>query len=551
MSEEQAREFQTMLLLGAGASIPAGIPAINKMTEEFFKNPIGNFVFDDSQDMENLDTNLPIISKVTEEFFGQMDLELMMSLIIRMQDKQELELLTNKFSDLKKIKDDELRTIRQLIQFFIRKKCENIQSIQYLWTLPGLPHLPPLDIFTLNYDGTIEIFCEQNSISYTDGFDPNWNPAIFATQNNEFNLYKLHGSLYWFRTPSGKRIKVPMKGLNVSDLKYLTDDSVSEMMIYPAINKNKESMVYSWISQKFKENLNRFEVCIIIGYSFRDEDIKETLKESLTSNNNLWFVIVNPHALEYKLKLLSTNVEISSRIVVMNMGIEEALRERKLHSYLTTLKTARDQEEEAWKSQKGNQSRMDYQWKNVLFNYLRLEHDDRAKWLVEKLLTEKYSDVGNNFPEGIEVTVSPRSLFYALEYKKQGNNEKVKFWTEIFCNALVALEYNWFMYTNKIKLQEFNPVKKDDLPYFAIDSTGSTSLDELIRKINDELKKIESDDEKINGYVSILIETFDFLLTKGRRYVSKNNPEGFMDDYEKDQLGLKKWASKICETLES
>jgi hypothetical protein len=90
-----------------------------------------------------------------------------------------------------------------------------------------------LRIFTLNYDGTIEIICEKNNVDFSDGFNQYWNPDTF--ENAKVNIFKLHGSLYWFRTASGKIIKVPVKGLPVRTLKYLSDETVSEMMIYPAL----------------------------------------------------------------------------------------------------------------------------------------------------------------------------------------------------------------------------------------------------------------------------------------------------------------------------
>jgi len=152
----------------------------------------------------------------------------------------------------------------------------------------------------LNYDATVEIFCENRGIKYTDGFEPDWNLARFDGENNQINLFKLHGSLYWFRTKSNKTVKVPMKGLQSSLLRYLTDEEVSEMMIYPTLEKNKQSGVYSWLSQKFKDELNHSDVCVIMGYSFRDGDIKESILESLSSNHNLWLIIASPHASEYK-----------------------------------------------------------------------------------------------------------------------------------------------------------------------------------------------------------------------------------------------------------
>jgi hypothetical protein len=66
----------------------------------------------------------------------------------------------------------------------------------------------------------VEAFCESNNISFSDGFTPYWDPEHF--EDKRVNIFKLHGSLYWFKTESGRIFKVPIKGLNLSKLKHLT-----------------------------------------------------------------------------------------------------------------------------------------------------------------------------------------------------------------------------------------------------------------------------------------------------------------------------------------
>lgn len=542
------RHLSTMFLFGAGASIPAGIPAIDQMTKEFLEGkPRVRQLTEKISTREHLPPGVDLLCKITLDYFQKMDLEFLMSIIIRIQDEKERLLFEQKYSELKSLEQEELEEIQHSIERFIRDQCENIKTVDYLWTLQGLPHLAPLDIFTLNYDSTIEIFCEKNDVKHTDGFDPYWNPVNFA-ENLGINIYKLHGSLYWFRSQSGKIIKVPIKGLDVSNIKYLTDESVSEMMIYPALQKDKESMVFSWISQKFKEQLNKFEVCVTIGYSFRDDDIKKNINESLSGNKELWLVIVSPHASKHKEEHFSYDDAIHSRIIVMNMGIEEALRERKLHSYLGILELARRAEKETWAMQRSNEYRLDYQWKQVLNNYLRLNHDDRVKWIVETLSQEHFSSVGSNFPEVIEGAVSAESLRYALEYKNKGNSEKMEIWGKIFLETLTAYEFKWFELTNQPKLKNNNPVKKTDMPHFCREG-GGNPVDNDLNKILSELKLVKLENTKLQESVRKIIETIEFLLEKGRKGIVRQNPQEILDGYKDQNLGIKKWANVLCNNL--
>ena len=119
----------------------------------------------------------------------------------------------------------------------------------------------------------------------------------------------------------------------MNKVKYYSDDAVSEMMIYPALQKEKYSEIYSWLSQKFILTLNIARNCVIIGYSFRDKDLRENIIDALYRNSNLWLIIISPNASIRKMEYF-TNIEISSRVIVMNMDVEEVIITRQLASKL-------------------------------------------------------------------------------------------------------------------------------------------------------------------------------------------------------------------------
>jgi hypothetical protein len=75
------------------------------------------------------------------------------------------------------------------MQAFIRQKLENIESANYLKPLQGfiseypysiqeIKTIQPLEIFTLDYDGVIDLFCEKSGINYYDGFTPFLEPKV-------------------------------------------------------------------------------------------------------------------------------------------------------------------------------------------------------------------------------------------------------------------------------------------------------------------------------------------------------------------------------------
>src|SRR5438876_1432319 len=221
------KPLKIMLLLGAGASKPAGIPTINEMTEEFLNEPYRNSRFEDrthevaAKVVGNIEKGkLRVLSEVAGNYYSKHDLEFMMTLLHQLEEERSIEFFETKYPSLKELtepskdieeKKEIITSYRNLIQNYIRNACEKISNVDFLWTLDGLIDNPPLSIFTLNYDGIIENYCEKSHLEYRDGFDPGWNPSRFNDEDSKINLYKLHGSLYWLRTKSVKIVKIPIK----------------------------------------------------------------------------------------------------------------------------------------------------------------------------------------------------------------------------------------------------------------------------------------------------------------------------------------------------
>jgi hypothetical protein len=183
---------ETIFLLGAGASHPAGIPTIPEMTKKFLENP---FRVTDQSDIRSSKSDTPwvqrlfkdieTLSNTAQEHYGKSDLELIMSLILELQDSASRKLFKNTYKETAEIEDGDLNIIRNLINDYIRKECENIRSdsVEYLWPLQSLIS-NKMKIFTLNYDGTIELFCEKNNIDFSDGFSLYWDPDRSISLNS-------------------------------------------------------------------------------------------------------------------------------------------------------------------------------------------------------------------------------------------------------------------------------------------------------------------------------------------------------------------------------
>lgn len=552
--ENLPRPPSTIFLLGSGASKPAGLPIIDEMTKEFLDDPSRNIGIDLAAEGEFLEflripDNMSLLKDITCSRFPKYDLEYLMSMILLLEDSHEKELYELKFPKLKKIDKKILVNLKFAIQEFIRNKCEDIKSIDYLIPLKSMTQTSKLRIFTLNYDGTIEIFCEKNAISYTDGFNPDWKPEIFDNFTG-IQLYKLHGSLYWFKTESNKTIRVPLKGLWISSISYITDETISEMMIYPSLQKNKQSGVYSWLSHRFRDALNSADVCVIIGYSFRDIDIKESIIESMLNKNNLWLVIVSPNASTLKNENFRNNGDFPLRVIAIDDGIEEVLKNGRLTGYLRSLENARSIEDRGWIAQLDTSFRLDENfWNFIVRNYLSIGHHDRVKSIVERLPAKDFVQIGGNFPDCIEGVVGHKALQYALDYLRDGKKTEAEFWKNIFIEYSKCTEYRFFALSGNPTITVLNSVKEEQLPsWHRRGGIVPNQQIALFKEEIDRLIKFEQIDAELMKKVSKLSQTLDLLNGWYTFAYEPSKESDFVEEYKKD-LGLQKWAIEIISSM--
>lgn len=152
-----------------------------------------------------------------------------------------------------------------------------------------------LTFFSTNYDTLLEDALGLEKFTVVDGFSGGaiayWNPQFeFQDINslpNKCLLYKLHGSIDWYRDEN--------KGLVRSryGTKYLANKS--EIMIYPQATKYVETQKdpFSYLFYGFRSALNSSEdnVLITCGYSFGDDHINAEIEAALSSRSNRTTII--------------------------------------------------------------------------------------------------------------------------------------------------------------------------------------------------------------------------------------------------------------------
>lgn len=160
-------------------------------------------------------------------------------------------------------------------------------------------------VFTTNYDVVVERYCENSGdrAECIDGFrfdrskrmlvwDDKFSVDDDGRRRINVLLYKLHGSMNWQAGNADAPHTIVQK----------PDESesavpASDMYIRPSLDVKDEATQkepYATILGRFAEALPSFDVCVVIGYSFRDPHISSRLIEFATSGGLL--VTVSPTA---------------------------------------------------------------------------------------------------------------------------------------------------------------------------------------------------------------------------------------------------------------
>ncbi len=185
------------------------------------------------------------------------------------------------------------------------------EKIRDAYSIPSLPYVQRawypifqvlsqyesqiLDLFTLNYDPVIEMFCRNKSIPWSCGFVSRGQEFVWR---NDFTfqqlksslgirLYKIHGSVTW-KGFEDRVVESPLFGAGT--LRDLSGQPAKDMLIYPVAGKIFYGEPYFTLANHFRQALLNARCCLIIGFSYRDEMIVDLLRFSCRENSSIKFI---------------------------------------------------------------------------------------------------------------------------------------------------------------------------------------------------------------------------------------------------------------------
>ena len=132
-------------------------------------------------------------------------------------------------------------------------------------------------IATTNYDMLVEEYCSKHDIKVADGFERKQN-SLRGTWSSQIDadgyhvkLVKLHGSLNWHKNKDGDIL---------CENAIVPHGYAQDVLVAPTPDKQDgtDAPFYE-LQGRFKEILAHLDLLVVIGFSFRDEKIRETVKE--------------------------------------------------------------------------------------------------------------------------------------------------------------------------------------------------------------------------------------------------------------------------------
>lgn len=205
-----------------------------------------------------------------------------------------------------------------------------------------------IDIFTLNHDTVLEQCLSMNErIQVVDGFgEPQnnvryWQPELFDSNSTKVRLFKLHGSVNWFRfrpdegSWADESIGIPMEWdywhtKNPKAQRQLPVDG-RPMFLAGTFNKMLDytSSVYAELHCQFHHALHKTDQIIICGYGFGDKGINKRIFEWAYSNPDHRIILINHDQEELKKKARPAFVNYwddlisQKKIIVISKTIEK------------------------------------------------------------------------------------------------------------------------------------------------------------------------------------------------------------------------------------
>jgi hypothetical protein len=305
------KKESSLVLLGAGASKPAGLPLTTEISQHM-ANPPQNTILEP----EDIGVIRFVIGALqmrkgvrNKDPFGDVNIERVFSAIQKLADRGRLRISPfvnswhNSVSDIEPVERTDQSHESNYANAAVRMQRELTELLWCSEEKNDVSYLNPLVEFmsdkggtvaTLNYDNSIELAACNIGVDIDDGFDE-WVRSGGRTDSfRNASLLKPHGSLNWvhnlslddyqYRPPISEPTKIQMHpGQSAGERRAL---------IFGTENKLQADGPFLDIFQELKRRLENKSCLIVIGYSFNDGHINYIIDSWLESHDNGKIIVI-------------------------------------------------------------------------------------------------------------------------------------------------------------------------------------------------------------------------------------------------------------------
>lgn len=296
--------MKTALFLGAGASVFASMPDTkelmkkvkeyvqkdtDKSTYQYFTAIMDDTIYSDVEKLYdgieytiniNNHTNcLPIIKRMQDPEYGiNYD-----DIIVNLKDLKDI---------IRKVLIDSF-----VIKSEIHPKI--VQMYNMIWEVMKNSGTDTFQIFTTNYDDVIDRYGNKTMREIVNGFEGNeyerltehWCNKWTASKDNPLYLTKLHGSVKWYKNDDGDIVEIG--GIEERDVN-------KDVLIVPTEggkDKSYNDEPFFSLMERFKTEIEKIDVLLVIGFSYRDKKITDIIKNSV-ENKGMFLISISPTAVK-------------------------------------------------------------------------------------------------------------------------------------------------------------------------------------------------------------------------------------------------------------
>jgi hypothetical protein len=322
---------QIVVLVGAGVSIPIGIPAMRGIYSAFLNKTKSDITSAEKRTCEFLTKELGV-EKDLEEFLlaanavAEFESSSLAPFVEKAISARKTAGRLREYHDRLNTRIKDVLAVRTRILDFMSKTCFRFDRAKACDIFGGFVDAVSqkgCPIYSTNYDFALEHVAIERQIAIEDNFREQgqrqlWDRDIRFSTGNVLTLIKLHGSVTWYAADDGTVEKI----YNDTSINPVGRD-ITRLVIFPTRFKDIYDQHFFALYSHFLSALSDAKVLVIIGHSLRDGYLRAGIIERFRKGDFQLIVIDPVFPDELPSELRAARLGSSGRVTHVPYKFEE------------------------------------------------------------------------------------------------------------------------------------------------------------------------------------------------------------------------------------